>query len=149
MIDFSNLPVLWQRTPEAVASSLTDHHVAQELIAEAIRAEREAARPYVQSCTDARWADEPGIQERVHAVTLNGVDVTAVCVGFNTTERGDEVLVVAGSNSDGRPKMILKTILNQDQQLQPAPLTVRIVGDVQVQMTGVLNQVYANHEAAR
>ena len=143
MVDFSNLPVLWQRTPAAIAQEISPNSVVQEAIAQAITEERLAVRPYVQSCTDAHWADEPGIQQQVHAVTLNGVDVTAVCVGFNTTEGWVELLVVAGSNPDGRPKMIL----NQDRR-QPAPLTVRVVGDVQVQMTGVLNQVYANHEAA-
>lgn len=144
MIDFSNLPVLWQRNPEDIALLISDNPTTHLAISQAIHAEREAARPYIQSCTDAHWADEPGIQQRVHAVTLNGVDVTAVCVGFNTTEGWVELLVVAGSNPDGRPRMIL----NQDRR-QPAPLTVRVVGDVQVQMTGVLNQVYANHEAAR
>jgi len=90
----------------------------------------------VQSCTDARWADEPGIQQRIHAITFNGTDVTSVCVGFNTVEGWVELLITAGTHPDGRPKMILGR-----DRLHPAPLVARVCGDVQVVMSGALNQV--------
>ena len=146
-MDFSNIPVLWQRTsPEEVADLISDNPLTRQAVAKAIQEERSAARPYVQSCTDARWADEPGIQQRIHAITLNGVNVTAVCVGFNTAEGWAELLITAGVHPDGRPRMIL----NQDRS-HPAPLTVRVCGNVQVTMTGALNQVYdhADHAFAR
>lgn len=143
-MDFSNIPVLWQRTsPEEVACSISDDKTTQNAVAKAIQEERRAARPYVQSCTDARWADEPGIQQRIHAITLNGVDVTIVCVGFNTAEGWVELLITAGQHPDGRPR----AIFNQDRR-QPAPLTVRVCGNVQVIMTGALNQVYDHADHA-
>lgn len=147
-VDLSDNPVLWQRTPHEIASSIfTDEaftkEAARTAVADVIKVEREAAKRYVQSCTDALWADTPGVQESVHSITLNGVDIKAVCVGFSTAEQWAELLITAGSYPNGSPRMILNS--------QHMPLTVRVLGDVQVVMTGTLNGVlqFAHYEAAR
>jgi hypothetical protein len=141
-MDFSDNPVLWQRTPVSVAADISHEPVVQQAITKAIEAERAAARPYVRSCTDAVWADEPQVQERIHAITVNGVDVTAVCVGFNTDEGWAELLITAGVHADGRPRWVPNRRRN-------GPLTVRVTGSVQVEMSGALNPVVYQNGAAR
>lgn len=141
-MDLSDNPVLWQRTPAAIAQEISPNSVMKEAIAQAITAERTAARPYVQSCTDARWADDDTQQPRIHSITLNGVDVTPVCVGFNTTAGWAELLITGGVHPDGRPKMIVN-------RARSSVLTVRVSGDVQVIMTGAVAQArqHVAHEA--
>ena len=141
-MNFSDNPVLWQRTPASVAAGITDEPVVQKAITRAIEEERLAARPYVRSCTDAVWADEPQVQERIHAITVNGVNVTAVCVGFNTHEGWAELLITAGVHPDGRPRWV-------PNQRKNGPLTVRVIGVVQVEMTGALNQIAYQNGTAR
>ncbi len=141
-MDLSDNPVLWQRSPATIASTISPNSTIQDAIVKAIADERAAARPYVQSCTDARWADDEVAQPRIHSVTLNGVDVTSVCVGFNTTAGWVELLITGGSHPDGRPKMIVN-------RARSSVLTVRVSGDVQVIMTGAVAQArqHAAHEA--
>lgn len=141
-MDLSDNPVLWQRSPATIASTISPNSTIQDAIVKAIADERAAARPYVQSCTDARWADDEVAQPRIHSVTLNGVDVTSVCVGFNTTAGWVELLITGGSHPDGRPKMIVN-------RARSSVLTVRVSGDVQVIMTGAVAQArqHAAHES--
>lgn len=143
-MDLSDNPVLWQRTPQEIAGVITSDPQIRDAIVGVIALERQAARPYVQSCTDARWADDEVAQPRIHSVTLNGVDVTSVCVGFNTTAGWVELLITGGSHPDGSPKMIVN-------RARSSVLTVRVSGDVQVTMTGAVAQArqYAAHEAIR
>lgn len=141
-MDFSDNPVLWQRTPASVAAGISDEPVVQQAIIEAIEAERAAARPYVRSCTDAKWADDPKVQEQIHAITVNGVNVTSVCVGFNTYEGWAELLITSGVHADGRPRWV-------PNQLRNGPLTVRVIGAVEVKMTGALNPIVHQNGTAR
>lgn len=131
-------PELWQNDPEQIATRFADgHEINGNLVpalAALIQEERLAARPYVRSCTDAQWATEPGIQDHVHAIFFNGINVSNICVGFNTGEGWVELILTAGTHDDGRPVML-------PNRSRTAPLTVRLLGDVEVQMTGVLNGV--------
>lgn len=141
-MDFSSNPVLWQRTPVSVAADISDEPVVQQAIVNAIEAERAAARPYVRSCTDARWADERDVQDRIQCIQVNGVDVTAVCVGYNTEEGWAELIVTAGVHEDGRPRWVPNRRRN-------GPLTVRVIGQVQVEMVGAVGIVaYLNGQGA-
>lgn len=146
MSNLSDDPVLWQKSPAEIANSvlpleITDNSI-HTAVAGAIQQERDAVRPYVRSCTDVQWATEPGAQERIHKVILNGTDVTAVCVGFNTVEGWVELLVSAGSDANGFPRLVLN---RHPDPLRRVPLTVRVMGDVHVvMMTGTFKQVVPN-----